>query len=122
VTPTRRPDVERYLGLRFDLARWNCWHLARAAWLDLTGEDLGDRTPERITTAALLGRFDADVRTFRRLAGPEDPSIVLMRRDGVVPHVGVCFGGRVLQVRPEGASYLRVPAATAGWADVGFYR
>ena len=115
-------EVDRYLARRFDLARSNCWHLLRDAWMELTGRDLGDRTPERITTAALIGRFDTDVPSFERLDAPAEPSIVLMRSPGAVPHVGVYHRGRVLQMTARGASYVSLEAATAGFRDVEFYR
>lgn len=117
-----RIDVDKYLSWSFHLAERNCWHMLRAAWLDLTGQDLGDRTPELITKSALLGRFETDVPAFRLLDGPEDPSIVLMTRRGVVPHVGAFFGGRILQVTPAGASYLPPAQACVGFELVRYYR
>jgi hypothetical protein len=117
-----RLDVDRYLARRFDLARQNCWHLVRDGWLELTGRDLGDRTPELLTAAALRGRFDSDVPAFEELPSPAEPSIVLMRRPRAVPHVGLYYRARVLQMTPRGASYLPLPAAIAGFPDVRFYR
>ncbi len=117
-----RLNVDSYLARRFDLATMNCWHVTRDAWLELTGRDLGDRTPERITTAALLGQFDSDVPAFERLDGPASPSIVLMRAPGVVPHVGVLWGRRVLQMNSRGPSYVPLATATSGFRDVSFYR
>ena len=115
-------DVDKYLSRTFDLAEYNCWHCLREVWLELTGEDLGDRTPERITRATLVGRFETDVPAFRELAGPEEPSIVLMTRRGVVPHVGAYFGGRILQMTSSGASYMPPATACAGFERVGYYR
>lgn len=115
-----RLDVDSYLTRRFDLARQNCWHVLRDAWLDLTGDDLGDRTPARITTAALIGQFDSDVPTFRKLDGPAEPSIVLMTHARLVPHVGLYWRRKVLQMASGGPSYLPLAAATAGY-DVAFY-
>jgi len=115
-------EVDRYLTRRFDLARSNCWHMLRDAWLELTGRDLGDRTPERITSAALIGRFDSDVPSFQRLQRPVDPCIVLMRAPGAVPHVGLYHRRRVLQMKSTGASFVPLEVATAGFSDVGFYR
>lgn len=114
--------MDAYLARRFDLARQNCWHLVRDAWLELTGLDLGDRTPERITTAALIGRFDTDVPAFRRLQAPLDPCIVLMRSPGVVPHVGIFHKRRILQMTARGASFVPLEAATAGYREVSFYQ
>lgn len=117
-----RLDVDSYLARRFHLRRQNCWHLARDAWLELTGRDLGDRTPETLTQAALEGRFQADVPAFELLPGPAEPSLVLMRSPGIVPHVGVHYRARVLQMTVNGASYLPVAQACAGYRQTEFYR
>lgn len=110
-----------YLARRFNLRDQNCWHLARDAWLELTGQDLGDRTPEQLTKAALLGRFDSDVPAFARLARPQDPCLVLFARGRDVPHVGVYTGGRVLQMTASGASYMPMAQARHGYSEVGYY-
>jgi hypothetical protein len=107
---TRRPRGE------------NCWQAVQMIWLDLTGVDLGDRTPERIAKEALLSRFDTDVPGFEQQSGPVDPSIVLMRSPGVVPHVGVFMRGKVLQLAGGRYSFRPVEEATTGWDKVGFYR
>lgn len=115
-------SVDSYLARRFDLATQNCWHLVRDAWLELTGLDLGDRTPMAITKAALIGKFDTDVPAFRKLQGPESPCIVLMIRRGAIPHVGIFYKRRILQMAAGGASYLPIGPATAGFHEVGYYR
>ena len=114
-------NVDAYLARRFNLARQNCWHVLRDAWLELTGVDLGDRTPDRISTAALVGRFTSDVPAFQKLEAPAEPSIVLMRHPGLVPHVGLHWRRKVLQMASHGPSYLPLHMATAGYPDVGFY-
>ena len=115
-------SVDHYLARRFDLATMNCWHLVRDAWLELTGNDLGDRTPVTITKAALIGRFDTDVPGFTKLPGPASPSIVLMLRRGAIPHVGIFYKRRILQMASGGPSYLSIGPATSGFHDVGYYR
>ncbi len=114
-------DVDSYLARRFHLVRQNCWHVLRDGWLELTGVDLGDRTPERLSLAALVGRFDTDVPAFQQLTAPAEPCIVLMRHPGQVPHVGLHWKRRVLQMAQAGPSYLPLATATAGYPDVGFY-
>ncbi len=115
-------DVDSYLARRYHLKRYNCWHMACDAWRDLTGQDLGDRTPEIITRAALIGRFDSDVPNFERIADPESPCLVLMRNPGTVPHVGVFMANKILQMTHNGASFTRPEIATLGFRDVGYYR
>jgi len=118
-----RLDIESYLLRRFDLERQNCWHLLRDAWLELTGRDLGDRTPEQITAAALVGRFRTDVPAFVRLPAPRDPCIVLMQRPRAIPHVGLFYRSKVLQMTHTGASFFPLDRATVGFPEdgVGFY-
>ncbi len=116
-----RLRLEPYLSRRFDMATQNCWHMLRDAWSELTGEDIGDRTPERITRAALIGRFDTDVPEFERLAAPCDPCIVLMRSAGVVPHVGLLWRRKVLQMTHAGPSYVPLGMATMGHDEVSFH-
>jgi len=115
-------DIDKYLSRSYDLANYNCWHLLREAWLELTGNDLGDRTPDRITKAALVGRFDTDVPAFVELPAPEDPSLMLMTRRGTVPHVGLFYRGRVLQMLSSGASYTIPATACAGFEQVRYFK
>lgn len=117
-----RLAVDSYLVRRFDRATQNCWHVARDAWLELTGVDLGDRTPAELTARALIARFDSDVPAFKRLPGPTDPCLVLMRRAGVVPHVGVYYRRRVLQMQVRGPSYVPLADACRGFGPPEFYR
>lgn len=114
-------NIDAYL-MRRPAPGENCWHAVQMIWLDLTGEDLGDRTPERIAKEALLQRFDTDVRGFTDQGGPVDPSIALMRSPGVVPHVGVYMRGKVLQLWGGRYSFLSLSLARAGWNEVRFYR
>jgi hypothetical protein len=118
-----RLDIDRYLAKRFHWEHYNCWHMLQEAWQELTGEDLGDLSPELVTKAALIGQFDIHVPRFERLDTPADPCIVLMRFATAVPHVGLYTGRRVLQIKREnGATYLPLNMATMGWPVVEFYR
>lgn len=115
-------NVDGYLARTFHIKRSNCWHLVRDAWHELTGVDLGDRTPEQPSVVSLIGRFDSDVPAFTQLPGPADPSIVLMTRRGVIPHVGVFLRGRVLQMTSSGASFTPPALACVGFDQVRYYR
>jgi hypothetical protein len=115
-------SVDPYLSRRYNLATQNCWHLVQDAWLELTGVDLGDRTPERITTAALLGRFDNDVPTFTLLDKPVSPCVALFRRPGMIPHVGVFYRGKILQMAVSGPSYVDPDVAKQGFHTLEYYR
>lgn len=114
-------EIDPYLARRFDLASQNCWHVLRDAWLELTGTDLGDRTPDRISRAAMSQRFDTDVPAFQKLDVPASPCIVLMKHATSVPHVGLYWKRKVLQMGPNGPSFLPLYSAVAGYTQVGFY-
>jgi hypothetical protein len=115
-------DIDSFLDRRFDISRYNCWHFLREVWLELTGEDLGDRTPERLSQNALVARFDSDVPAFKKLPGPADPSLALMTRRGSIPHVGVYIKGRILQLAKDGPTYLPPRLAAMGFDEIGYYR
>lgn len=118
-----RINIDAYLALRFHIVKRNCWHLVRAAWLELTGLDLGDLTPARITAEALCGAVGASEPRFKMLDQVSDPCIVLMHRPGATPHVGLYYRGRVLQMTPKGASYMPLDIACFGYLkdEVRFY-
>lgn len=114
-------SVDRYLGRRFDEVSYNCWDLLREAWLDLTGDDIGHRTPTPATPLAMRRRFDAEEAEFERLPEARSPCIVLMRRPRAVPHVGLFWKGRVLHIQPSGVRYDRLADATLGFTEIRFY-
>lgn len=113
--------VDPYLSREFHQVRYNCWDFLREAWLDLTGVDIGHRTPDPATPLAMRRRFDREESEFRRLAEPAEPSIVLMRRPRAVPHVGLFWRARVLHMQPEGPRYERLEMARLGFKEVRFY-
>jgi hypothetical protein len=108
-------SVDPYLGRDYDPARYDCWDMLREAWLELTGVDLGPRPRAGAAALAIWRRFD-------RLAAASSPAIVLMRRPGLVSHVGLFWRGRVLHNVPNGARYDRLDLAALGFSEVGFYR
>lgn len=95
--------------------------MLREAWLDVTGHDIGDRTPHPATVTAMRARFEAEESHFTALATPATPCIVLMRQRRAVPHVGLFWRGRVLHMRPAGVRYERLVDATRGFGQVSFH-
>lgn len=114
-------SVDPYLAREFDQARYNCWDMLREAWFEITGDDIGCRTPEPATALAMRHRFDREEAEFERLPGPVSPSIVLMRRPRTVPHVGLFWIAKVLHIQPRGARYERLETARLGFTEVRFY-
>lgn len=112
----------QYLDRRFSLQDYNCWDFTREVWLDLTGRDLGRRTPEVMTKDALLGRFRDGQLEFTEIAAPREPCLVLMEQRGAVPHVGVFTRGGLLQLRSTGVSHLPLSSACLGYRNVRYFQ
>ena len=112
-----------YMGRRFDLRAYNCWHLVRDVWRDMTDVDLGDLTPPRTDNAALeeAAWVATDGPRFVRLERAEAPCIVLFRRRSQMPHVGVLLRGRVLHMRPSGVHHQALQDVAEEFDQVDFY-
>lgn len=114
--------VDDYLDKRYITRSYDCLSMAQEAWHDATGEDVGERL------ASLLGRgmgrrvSRTHRLAFRRLAAPEDPCLVLMRRARSAPHVGVYVRGRVLHLTERGAEFTAPSVAGRGFSRMEFYR
>lgn len=114
--------ADDYLMRRFDLRAYNCWHLVRDVWRDMTDVDLGDLTPSSLETPALVGaaRDASDGPEFVQVER-QRTCIVLFERPGTMPHVGIMLRGRVLHLRPDGVRYQLLEAAQLGFRSVTFY-
>jgi hypothetical protein len=98
--------VDAYLLRRFDMKSYNCWHLAKDAWYDLTDERIQSR----------------DIDNFVKLEFPKSPCLYLMRKPDVVPHVGIFYKGRVLHLHPiRGACYEPPFLAAIGFIQTTYY-
>lgn len=113
--------VDTYLGKRFDIVKYNCWDFVREVWLELTGKDVGCRTPEPATPLAMRRRFDKEESEFTRLDKPVSPCIVLMRRPRATPHVGIFYKGKVLSIDERGVTFLPVDIAVLRFTIVRYY-
>lgn len=115
-------SVDAYLGKVYDEDAYNCLHMARDVWYDLTGEDIWDRlgtlrAPKVHRTFVRRNRLG-----FDRLPGPVDPCIVLMRRPHTEPHLGVYLRGKVLHINSVGVAHQTLDVASLGYKTVSFYR
>lgn len=114
--------VDRFLQKEFSYRDYNCFHFVRDVWLELTGNDLGDQTPQSPGVDTYNQKALLVANTLLALAMPEDPSIVLLQRDRLEPHVGVFYKGRVLHLNRKGAYYMPLSQVTPGYTTVGFYK
>lgn len=119
----RQVFTDDYMTRRFDLARYNCWHLVRDVWRDMTGVDLGDLTPPRTDRASLAeAAWEAtDGTQFVRLERAEYPCIVLMRSRRRQPHVGILMRRRVLHLTERGVLYQALYNMAREYESVEFY-
>jgi hypothetical protein len=118
------PDftTDRWLAKRQIPNVYNCFDFTRDVWKDLTGDDIGDRLQilQRSIPDRRVSR--SDLTAFRRLNGPESPSLVMMRSRRATPHIGVYLNGRILHLRQRGAIFEPVIYATMGFSNIGYYR
>lgn len=114
-------DLRRYLrvpyqdrGLSEDGA--DCWGFARL----VLRQELGLELPDFLNVKDTTDLEDA-LRGFREVAIPRDFDLVLMRSPSRwLTHIGVFYGGGVLHMTIQGASF--VPVDRIGTRIIGFYR
>jgi hypothetical protein len=119
----RQVHSDDYLTRQFDLRQYNCWHLVRDVWRDMTGVDLGDLTPPATDVPSLdAAAWDAAAGPrFERLGQPRQPCVVLMRRRREMPHVGVLMRWRLLHMTPECVRHEWLSDVVREWDSLEFY-
>lgn len=115
--------ADDYHGRRFDLRSNNCWHFARDVWLDITGVDLGDLTPDSLEPEALQSAAAAAYlgARFRRVVPQRLPCLALAERARRMPHVGVYMRHRVLSLHEAGVAFQTIPEFATGFTRVSFF-
>jgi hypothetical protein len=115
--------IDDYLARTFDLRTSNCWHLVRDVWRDMTGVDLGDLTPAQTDLDSLDDAVWAAIEGSRFLAlqRPARACIVLMRRRGEMPHVGVLMKWRLLHMTPKGVRNPWLSDVAREWDSLEYY-
>lgn len=114
--------VDKYLNKRFNLHHYNCWDLVREVMIELTGKDIGDRTPNPPTALSRIRKFNDEEKDFIKLDKPESPCIVLFKRKKGIPHVGVFWKNKVLHLPETGAKYQPLNIVAVTFTDIGFYK
>ncbi len=114
-------SIDKYFTRRFNLGEYNCWDLVREVMLDLTGKDIGKRTPFPVTRGAIKDNFKEQEKQFKKLEQPVEPCIVLLRRPKVTPHVGVFLKGKVLHINETGVEYQPLDIVSRGFTEIGYY-
>lgn len=115
-------SVDPYLARKYVIGEYTCSEFARDVWLDLTGDDIGERL-RLLHVAATDRRITAgDYKTFQRLPEAASPCIALLRRPRTVPHMGVYLRRRILHLNGLGAFFQTPRIALMGFKTVSYYR
>lgn len=101
--------------------QYNCAHFLCDAWLAETGWDLGSVLGSFLAARDQRTADPALVRTMQRLPGPRGPCVVLWRRRGTAPHVGLYARGTVLHLTGSGPIRQLLPVASLGYNSTRFY-
>lgn len=114
-------SIDRYFNRRYNAANYNCAHFVCEVWKGLTGVDIAHKF------AGLMMPV-ADTRTlrngfsFERLAGPENPCIVLMQRPRYPSHVGIFIRGRIFHLKESGVEFQPIEIASIGFTKMRYYK
>lgn len=112
-----RQSVDEYLGRRYVVGEYNCFHFAAEVWQDLTGQDLIAKYGDAVVDGSLSHRA---IKHFKVLDKPQDPCIVLLQVKRQSPHIGVYLRGKVLHIRSIGARYEPVHFARVGFTKIRY--
>lgn len=102
-------------------ADYNCAHFLCDAWEQETGEDI--RPAMGCFLAPALARTAAPslVRALRLLPRPVGPCVVLWRRRGAAPHVGLYSRRTVVHLTESGPIRQQLAVASLGYHSTRFY-
>lgn len=114
--------IDPLFGKTYNPPHYHCSHFLCDAWQMVTGEDLTARMAGVLRAVSTGGIKKSDFTPFRRIAKPESPCIVLLRRHGVSPHVGMFWRGRVLHISAQGVHYMPLRVVSIGFDKVSFYK
>lgn len=115
--------VDKYLLKVHDMVNYNCWDFIREVWMELTGEDIGHRTPAVATRKNMRDKFEREEIHFMRIQEPIDPCLVMFLRRRMLPHVGVYYNKKVLHL-PEKSNgkYQPLNIVGMGFLETRFYK
>jgi len=100
---------------------YNCAHFLCDAWLEETGCDISPVLACFLAPVARRTAHHGLTRGLRRLPAPVGPCVVLWRRGGAAPHVGLYVRGRVLHLTNNGPVRQLLAVAKVGYDSVRYY-
>lgn len=115
-------NVDHLFSRRYHIDHYNCVHFLCEAWQAMFNEDLSDRLKGFLRAVSDKQFIRADIRTFKRIAQPADPCIVLFQAPHQSPHVGLFYRRKVLHITPQGVQRVPLSIAAMGFSRVRFYQ
>jgi len=114
-------SVDKYFSRSYDKASYNCAHLVKEVWLDLTGNDIDYALNGFLRAPKERFVSKSERRNLKRLDSPQSPCIVLFQSPRVPPHVGIFLRGRVLHITENrGVRFDRLNDITLGVSKITF--
>lgn len=118
--------IDQYFFKVYNADTYNCLHFAAEVWQDLTGQDILEKLSLGFTVPAsesfTLSTARHIKRNFTKLSVPESPSLAMMQRARMTPHVGVFFDRRILHITEGGVEFQPPDVASRGFKTVTYYR
>lgn len=100
---------------------YNCAHFVCDAWQQETGQDLSWALACFLAPPGTRTAGAGLVRTMRLLPAPQAPCVVLWRRRGSAPHVGLYSRRTVLHLTGSGPIRQELAVASIGYHQTRFY-
>lgn len=100
---------------------YNCAHFLCEAWQAETGQDISDALGCFLHDRATRTADPSVAHAMRRLPGPGPVSVVVWRRPGSAPHVGMWVRGLVLHLTDSGPVRQLLAVASLGYTSVRHY-
>lgn len=115
-------SIDPLFDRRFNRNNYQCAHFTTEACEYLLGWDL---TPAFGGLLRPVKDKYVDLKAmrgfFKSIPNPAHPCVVLMLREGISPHLGLYWKGRILHLTENGVRYEPVEVATMFFTKVRYY-
>ncbi len=115
-------SIDRFFNRRYNAHNYNCAHFVCEVWEGLTGVSIAHKFTGLLTPVEDMRAAMSLRSSFERLAGPENPCIVLMQRPRYPSHVGIFIRGRIFHLKETGVEFQPIEIASIGFTKTGYYK
>lgn len=115
-------SFDKFFSKQYHKRNYNCAHFVVEVWNDITGKDITKTFGEFLLPEEARGLPDDIYDNFVKIKEPVSPCIVVMRQPKSVPHVGIFYKNKILQITERGVSYLEPELATRHYRKVRYYK